>query len=62
MKDPSEDASIPLGKDKKAIVGSKRIEEPGWERKGGGEKGNMIRYCVCVCWGAGGARPWGPAK
>jgi hypothetical protein len=36
-------ASVPLGREKKIITGSRTREEHGWER--GGEKGDMIRYC-----------------
>jgi hypothetical protein len=48
-KGPSEVASIPLGREKKAIMGGRKKEGPRWEKgKWGG--GNMIRYGG---WGAG---------
>jgi hypothetical protein len=41
-------ASISLGREKKAITkgGGRDQREggPGWERRGAGEKGNIIRY------------------
>ena len=44
-KGPSEDASITLGREKKANHREQRVGE----RSGGeGGKGNMIRYCVGV--------------
>jgi hypothetical protein len=43
-KGPSEDASIPLGREKKAITEGTGKEGSGWERGRGGEKENMIRY------------------
>ena len=46
LKGPSEDASIPLRREKKAISGGIEREGSGWEKGGGGEKGNMIRYWV----------------
>jgi hypothetical protein len=45
MKVPCKDASIPLGREEKAIIG-RGMEEPGWERGQGGKKQNMIRYWV----------------
>jgi len=36
-KDPSEDALIPLGREKKAVTGRGR-EGPGWERTGRGRR------------------------
>jgi hypothetical protein len=44
LKGTSEDASIPLGREKKAISGDRGREGPGWEKRQGGEKENMIRY------------------
>jgi hypothetical protein len=44
QKDPSEDSSIPLGREKKVIMGSRERKESWWERVGGGENGNMIRF------------------
>ena len=43
---PSEDASIPLGREKKEITGveGKGREECGCERGQGEERRNMIRY------------------
>jgi hypothetical protein len=50
-KGPSEDASIPIGMEKKVIMegsrgwgGGRRRRGPGWESRQRGEKGNMIRY------------------
>ena len=43
-KGSSEDASIPLGREKKVIVGGRGKEGPGWERGQGEEEGNMIRH------------------
>jgi hypothetical protein len=40
-KGQSEDASIPLGRQRKVIIGGKGREGPGWEV--GGEKGDMIK-------------------
>ena len=47
MKVPSEDASIPLGREKKLIIGCRGKEEPEWKRGQLGEKENMIRYLGC---------------
>ena len=33
LKGPSEDVSIPLGREKKAITGDAGRERPGWERE-----------------------------
>jgi hypothetical protein len=44
LKGPSEDASIPLRKEKKAIMQGRGGERAGGERGQGGEGGNMIRY------------------
>ena len=44
MEGPGEDASIPLGREKKTITGGRGREGPVWERGQGGEKWNMIRY------------------
>jgi hypothetical protein len=44
LKGPSEDASIPLERKKKAVTGVRGTEGPGWER--GGENGKMTRYWV----------------
>ena len=43
-KGPSEDASILLGREKKAISRGRGREEPGCSRGGEGENGNIIRY------------------
>jgi hypothetical protein len=43
-KGPSENASIPLRRKKKAITVGRGREGSGWERERGGEKKNMIRY------------------
>ena len=43
QKGPSEDASITLGREKKTIKGGRGREGAGWEKRGGGEKGNKIR-------------------
>jgi hypothetical protein len=48
-KDPSENASIPLGREKKIIMGGRGREGSGWEKGREGEKDNMIRH-----WGLGG--------
>ena len=42
----SVDASIPLRRGNKIIMGGRGREGPGWERGQGGEEGNMIRYWV----------------
>ena len=41
---PSEDASVPLGREKKAIMSSRGRKGPGWEREQGGGRGNLIGY------------------
>ena len=46
MECPSEDTSVPLGREKKAIIGCGGREGAGWERGVGGEKENRIRYRV----------------
>jgi hypothetical protein len=43
-KDPSEDTSIPLGKEKKAVMGGRGREGAGCESRRGGEKETKIRY------------------
>jgi hypothetical protein len=48
LKVPSEDASVALEMERKAIMEGRWKEGPGWERGEGGEKRNMIRY-----WGEG---------
>jgi hypothetical protein len=46
-KDPSEDALIPLGREKKKNHRMREGREgTGWERGQGGEEGKMIRYWV----------------
>ena len=45
LKGPSEDASVPLGREKKAITGDGG-EGPGRESRWGGEAGNMIWHWV----------------
>ena len=45
----SKDASIPLGREQKAITGGGGREGSGWERGQGEEEWKMIRY-----WGGGG--------
>jgi hypothetical protein len=40
-KDPSEDASIPFGREKKAITGFRGREGNGWERVREGKRGNV---------------------
>jgi hypothetical protein len=40
----SKDASIPLGRKKKAIMGGRGKEGSGWERGEEGERKNMSRY------------------
>jgi hypothetical protein len=47
-KGPSEDVSIPVGREEKAITGGGRRERPGWERGQGGKEVNLIRYWVQV--------------
>ena len=44
LKSPSEDASIPFGREKKAFTGLGKREGPRWERGQGEEEGNMITY------------------
>ena len=44
QKGPTEEASIPLGRKKKIIMGDKRRKGSRWKR--GWEKGSMIRYGV----------------
>jgi hypothetical protein len=44
LKVPSEDASVALEMERKAIMEGRWKEGPGWEMVGRGEKGNMIRY------------------
>jgi hypothetical protein len=44
LKGPSEDASIPGGREKKAIIGGGREGGTSLERQQGREEGNMIRY------------------
>jgi hypothetical protein len=39
---PSIDASTPLRRENKIIMGGREMEGPWWD--GGGEKGNRIRY------------------
>ena len=39
LKDLSEDASVPLGREKKAIMGGRGGERPEWGRGQGGERG-----------------------
>ena len=46
QKGPSEDVSILLGREKKAITGGGWRKGPGCERRQGGEEGNMIGYWV----------------
>jgi hypothetical protein len=41
---PSEDISIPLGREKKAVMGGRKRNKCGFERQGGGGKKNMIRF------------------
>jgi hypothetical protein len=41
---PSEDASVPLGMDKIAVISMR--EGPGRESEWAGEEGNMMRYWV----------------
>jgi hypothetical protein len=48
QKGSSMDTSIPLQGEKKAIMGGRGREAPGWKRGGRRQKGNMIRY-----WGGG---------
>ena len=52
---PSEDASIPLRRGNKIIMGGRGREEPGWKRGGIGEVGRSIRYG-----GETGEKPRGP--
>ena len=40
QKGPSEDASIPLGREKKTIRGGRGRERPRWKRGNRGENGN----------------------
>jgi hypothetical protein len=44
QKGPSEDASIPLEREKKKIMGGRGREGPGWKTRWDGEKGNVIGY------------------
>ena len=44
QKGPSEDASVPLGMKRKAVMRGRGREGPGWERGQGRQEGNMIRY------------------
>jgi hypothetical protein len=46
LKCPSEDASVPLGREKKAITGGGKKGEPERERRWGGGEGNLIWYWV----------------
>jgi hypothetical protein len=39
VKGPSKDVSVTLGREKKAITGGRGRERTGWDRIGGGEKG-----------------------
>jgi hypothetical protein len=48
-KGPNDDASIPLGREKKAITGGRGRKGSGWETGVGGKTRNMISY------GGGGA-------
>jgi hypothetical protein len=43
-KDPRKDASIPLGREKKAVKMGRAREGPGWEKGQGGEGRDIIRY------------------
>jgi hypothetical protein len=54
-KGPGEDASITLGREKKAIMSGRRREGPGLERERGGENESMIRYSGVV--GGTGVKP-----
>jgi hypothetical protein len=42
--DPSKDASIPLTRGSKIIIGARRREGPRWKKGGGRKKGSRIRY------------------
>ena len=56
LKDPSEDGSIPLGREKKSNPREQR-HGGSWVGKGLGGERNMINY-----WGKAGLKPWGPAE
>jgi hypothetical protein len=53
-KGPSENTSIPLGREKKAIMVGRGRERSGWKRGQGGEKGDIFRYWG---WGKTGLKP-----
>jgi hypothetical protein len=57
-KSTSEDVSIPLEREKKAITGGRRERGTGWERGQGGEERDMIKYWV----GETGLKYWGSAE
>jgi hypothetical protein len=44
LKGTSEDASIPLRREKKAMMGGRGREQSEWERGEGKGKGSMIKY------------------
>jgi hypothetical protein len=46
LKGPREDASIPLGRERKAITGGGKEVQTWWEKGQGGEKRNMLGYWV----------------
>jgi hypothetical protein len=46
QKGPSEDLSVPLGREKKATTRGDGGRELRGKGDGGGRKGNMILYCV----------------
>jgi len=43
-KGPSEDASVPLSRRNKIIMGDRGRERPGWEMGGGGKRCGRITY------------------
>jgi hypothetical protein len=46
LKDPSEDASVPLGREKKAITSQKERRDLRGKGEGEGKEGNLIWYWV----------------